>query len=102
MKIRMASTPDLTKEHFLDILNDVTGQVFSGKGTERHGHGDTFAEQPWVAISRNVGDGFVLGQALKKVMELRSFDNVPQYKREAIGAIVYLVMAIMWKEHDAE
>lgn len=96
----------LSKEHFEKVLSEVCEQVFEGKGKDRHGHGDTFSQQPWVAITRNMGDGFVLGQAMKKLMELRSFPNdqtqssLHRWTREAVGAVVYIIMGIMWREHE--
>jgi hypothetical protein len=101
----------LTKEHFEQILKEVSNQVFDGKGEERHGHGKPIEEQPWKLISDNVGTGFVLGQAMKKLMELKVFTpktDTPEdiakalaaWKREAVGAIVYTVFAIMYKEYE--
>lgn len=102
----------LNEEHFRQILEQVIDQVFKGKGQERHGHGLNLEQQPWKTITDNVGTGFVLGQALKKLMELRTFepkDNSPEelqkalfaWKREALGAVVYTIFAIMYKEHEA-
>jgi hypothetical protein len=91
----------LTQEHFLDVLDQAINQVFSGKGEERHGHGKELESQPWKHITDNVGTGFVIGQALKKLMELKAFTNPEQYKswkREAIGAIVYITMGIMYND----
>lgn len=90
----------LSKEHFQKILRDVTDQVFEGKGKERHGHGNDFEDQPWKHIVDNVGPNFLLGQGLKKALELRSFDNIGQKKKEAIGAIAYLIMYIMYCEYQ--
>jgi hypothetical protein len=101
----------LNEEHFKQILEQVLDQVFKGKGQERHGHGLNLEQQPWKTITDNVGTGFVLGQALKKLMELRTFepkDNSPEqiekalsaWKREALGAIVYTIFAIMYKEYE--
>lgn len=102
----------LNKEHFEEILKEVLHQVFEGKGQERHGHGLNLEQQPWKTITDNVGTGFVLGQAMKKLMELKTFipkEDTPEennkalaaWKREAIGAIVYTVFAIMYKEQEA-
>lgn len=98
----------LSQQHFEAVLEKVRNQVFSGKGEQRHGHGTLLEDQPWVKITEHVGRGFLLGQALKKVYELRSFEtNDPKFTdeqrheawvREAIGAIVYLTFAIMNKE----
>jgi hypothetical protein len=101
----------LTKEHFENVLQQALNQVFNGKGNERHGHGLTLDQQPWKIISDNVGTGFVVGQAIKKMLELKTFvpkTNDPQevqaayaaWKREALGAIVYITMAIMYKDFE--
>lgn len=97
----------LSREHFELVLQDVIAQVFTGKGEERHGHGKNFEEQPWKHITDNVGIGFVIGQAIKKLMELRTFQTEPSisstaWKREALGAIVYIVMGIMYNEPDRQ
>lgn len=98
----------LSKEHFEYVLGEVMSQVFEGKGDERHGHGDSFEQQPWKLITDNVGTGFVIGQAMKKLMELKTFSNSIEgklddrayqaWKREALGAIVYIVMSIMYRD----
>ena len=93
----------LSSDHFKTVLNDVLDQVFVGKGNERHGHNKQLEDQPWKHITDNVGTGFVIGQSIKKLMELKSFqkqDQFPSWKREAIGAIIYIVMAIMYKEAE--
>jgi len=102
----------LDEQHFRLILDLVSNQVFNGKGLERHGHGLELKEQPWKIISDNVGPGFVIGQAIKKLMELKTFSdnsllpieqrtkNFEAFKREALGAIVYTVMSIMYREYQ--
>ena len=103
----------LDEKHFKTVLEEVCDQVFNGKGEERHGHGLPLECQPWKTITDNVGSGFVLGQAMKKLMELKTFtpkDDTKEerdrairaWKREALGAIVYTVMAIMYKEYEKE
>lgn len=90
----------LTKEHFLDILEKVERQVLHGKGKERHGGDETpLEEQTWVTISHHLGnDSFLLGQALKKVIEMSKFDDYDRFEREALGAIAYLVFSVMYRE----
>lgn len=104
----------LDEAHFKLVLDLVSNQVFNGKGIERHGHGLLLKEQPWKIISDNVGPGFVIGQAIKKMMELKTFSDPAHlspeerrksfeaFKREALGAIVYTVMAIMYREYQLE
>lgn len=89
----------LSEEHFRAVLADVLYQVFEGKGKERHGNGIDFSAQPWRYISDNVGNGFCIGQAMKKLMEVKNLTNIAAYKRELLGAIVYIVMAIMHREY---
>ena len=99
----------LNKDHFVKVLDDILHQVFEGKGDERHGHGNPFENQPWKLITDNVGTGFVIGQSLKKLMELKAFSssNVDEkldtvaykaWRREAIGAVVYIIMGIMYRD----
>jgi hypothetical protein len=101
----------LDESHFNNILTEAFNQVFAGKGQERHGHGLKLECQPWKTITDNVGTGFVLGQAMKKLMELKTFipknetkEDVAKayaaWKREALGAIVYTVMAIMYRDNE--
>lgn len=100
----------LDESHFSQVLQRAYDQVFNGKGQERHGHGLSIEQQPWKTITDNVGTGFVLGQAMKKLMELKTFtpkdDTIEEankahyaWVREALGAIVYTAMAIMYKEY---
>lgn len=93
----------LDRNHFTQVLNDAINQVFEGKGLERHGRDIDFKDQPWRIISDNVGSGFSLGQAMKKLMELKVFDtdtNYRAWRREALGAIVYTAMAIMYMDKE--
>ena len=98
----------LDKEHFEKILKDAAAQVFQDKGEERHGHGQKLEHQPWKLITDNVGTGFVVGQAMKKLLELKTFSSSIDgplsnkdylaWRREALGVIVYTVMAIMYRD----
>ena len=91
----MAPNTCYTREHFEQVLEQVKDQVFAGKGKERHGLEENLQDQPWVLISQHAGSGFLLGQTLKKLLEIRALDNWPQKEREALGAIVYLIFWIM-------
>jgi len=70
-------------------------QATKGKG-ERHG-GDTipFLEQPWVHYGKMHGRGFLTGQAAKKLEEAASIKTGEAFVQEALGAIVYIAMAIL-------
>ena len=70
-------------------------QATKGKG-ERHG-GDTtpFLEQPWTHYAKMHGRGFLTGQAAKKLEEAASKRSGEAFVQEALGAIVYIAMAVL-------
>lgn len=79
------------------ILREALDQAQSGKGRERHDNGEPFTEQPALTITRAVGLGFPLGQAMKKIQESQRMDT-DAAKRELLGAINYLAAAILYLE----
>lgn len=96
----------MNNENFKDVLVEVYEEIAGpeGKGFQRHGKGISLENQPWVKITENVGDGFLLGQALKKIFELKGKDpeitpeSYKAWRKEILGAIVYLTFAILWKD----
>ncbi len=114
----------LTIKHFQKILAEAVGQVTDGKGYERHGMDKEFSEQPWRSIAEHAGIEFLIGQSIKKLMELKSHQRninkfVPEqllkaslidqydsavykWRQDAIGAIVYNVMAIMYMDYQLD
>ena len=77
------------------VLQQALWQAQDGKGSERHGNGQPFTEQPALTITRAVGIGFPLGQAMKKIQESQRMDT-DAAKRELLGAINYLAAAILF------
>ena len=75
------------------VLQDAYLQASEGKGKERHANGRPFDQQPIFNISRMVGDGFAIGQAIKKLDESRGMPNPGDAYRELLGAIVYSAAA---------
>lgn len=70
-------------------------QATKGKG-ERHGGDATpFLEQPWVHYGKMHGRGFLTGQAAKKLEEAASTREGEAFVQEALGAIVYIAMAVL-------
>lgn len=78
-----------------DVLREALEQAQDGKGAERHGNGLSFTDQPALTITRTVGLGFPLGQAMKKIQECQRMDT-DAAKRELLGAINYLAAAILF------
>ena len=83
------------------VLNDALNEAQVGKGKERHGNGLSFTEQPALTITRAVGLGFPLGQAMKKIQECQRMDT-DAAKRELLGAINYLAAAVLFLDEGAE
>lgn len=97
------------KKHPLEsVFSDVLAQVTDGKGVERHGKTEdgkdlTFSEQPLMVITRYVGNGYPLGQAMKKLSEvpgiLKSKGRDAAYK-EILGAIAYAAAAALYIKEE--
>lgn len=85
-------------ECLADVLDAALMQAASGKGAERHAGGHPFATQPMQEITRMVGIGFPLGQAMKKSQEagtMASRGQADAARRELLGAINYLAGAVL-------
>ena len=74
------------------VLEFAVDQAANGNGKERHASGEPFYQQKICKISRAVGVGFALGQALKKAEESIRLDKDAGL-REILGAINYLAAA---------
>ena len=88
------------------VLDLAYEQSASGKGKERHADDKPFEHQPIMKIGREVGTGFPLGQASKKITEsagmLRRNERW-KAKHEILGAIVYLCAAyLLIEEQDKQ
>jgi len=89
--------PYISLRYVLELAVD---QAANGKGKERHANGEPFDQQKICKISRAVGVGFALGQALKKAEESVRL-NKEAGLREILGAINYLAAAyIVLSESD--
>lgn len=93
--------PTPVKEGYVplySILIRALAQAQSGKGSERHGQGLPFEEQPIVVIPRlQNSDIGLMYQAIKKLQESQRMDTGAAVK-ERLGAINYIAASIMWLE----
>ena len=78
-----------------EVLRDALEEAQEGKCAVRHGNGLSFMDQPALTITRAVGLGFPLGQAMKKIQECQRMDT-DAAKRELLGAINYLAAAVLF------
>jgi hypothetical protein len=77
-----------------EVLHDAFIQSSQGKGKERHSSGEAFENQPILEITRRLGLGYPLGQAVKKIYESQRLDKDASM-RELLGAIVYIAGAVV-------
>jgi hypothetical protein len=86
----MTTGYDMMRQAFCDAYD----QSAKGKGRERHGSGKDFLEQPIFKLADLYGEGFLLGQAAKKMQEAQRM--TPETKdKELLGALVYCAAAII-------
>jgi len=83
------------------VLDDALGQAAEGKGKERHANGEPFINQPIMSIARGVGEGYHLGQAIKKLLESQ---RLPTDRAivERLGAINYIAASILLLEEERD
>lgn len=120
---RRPQTPPAAKPDPVELVKEAFGENFSkvvnhplftpfsaailqatdGKG-ERHGGDATpFFEQPWLRLADAHGIGFLTGQAAKKLEEAvtNHQPNDEAYRRELLGAVVYIGMALLFVDEHA-
>lgn len=78
------------------VLTDALLQAAEGKGKARHAvEGELFDRQPILEITRRLGPGYPLGQAVKKIYESQRLEPEAAVK-ELLGAINYCAAAIIF------
>lgn len=80
------------------VFDQAILQATKGKGERHGGEATPFMEQPWVHYAKMHGRGFLTGQAAKKLEEAASTRQGEAFVQEALGAIVYLSMAILQEQ----
>lgn len=82
-------------ESLADVLQEAIDQAQHGKGRERHAGGnESFDRQKICEITRRVGLGYPLGQAIKKAEESLTLGG-ERGVAELLGAINYLAAAVI-------
>jgi hypothetical protein len=93
---------DSKNEDFKAALDDVYNFTIHGKGNERHGNDKEIWDQDWKHIVDSVGVGFLSGQAMKKIMELRNIHSSCGKMNEIKGAISYLTFLYMYMKAEEQ
>jgi len=79
-----------------DVFEMAYNQAANGKGKERHAsEKENYEDQPICEITRRVGMGYPLGQAMKKTQESLRFEEPQRRIAELLGAINYLAAAVI-------
>ncbi|MFZ5770507.1 MAG: hypothetical protein ACOY4W_03685 [Thermodesulfobacteriota bacterium] len=99
MAIRLDALPGY--EPLAGVLQEALDQAQRGKGAQRHANGQPFAEQLICVVTRTVGLGFPLGQALKKAVEAKRLGG-EHGRQELLGAINYLSAAVICSREGIE
>lgn len=89
---------DIGKSLFILALNETARFVLEEKGNLRHGNGKPILEQDWKFITDNVGTGFCIGQALKKILEVKNISDPVKWREELKGAISYITFAMVYAD----
>lgn len=85
-----------------NVLIQAQLQASEGKGKERHASGELFEQQPICVLTRQLGMGFPLGQATKKILESQRLKTYPARSvAELLGAINYIAAAIIVINEEA-
>lgn len=86
------------------VLQMAYDQASKGKGKERHADSEPFHKQAIMQISKDVGIGFPLGQAIKKLREsARCYKDTPQRAiADILGAINYAAAAVLLIEAECD
>lgn len=94
--------PDMMRHPLYPVFMHAIAQAMYGKG-ERHGGAVVpFLEQQWVHYAKQHGQGFLTGQAVKKIDEAVIKTDPQKFKEEILGAMVYAGMAILNAEKQTE
>ena len=89
-------------EYLCHILKLALEQAQHGKGNARHAsNGEAFLWQPILEITRRVGTGYPLGQAVKKVYESQRL-SLEGAEAELLGAINYIAAALIYLQERAD
>jgi hypothetical protein len=84
------------------VLTRAKGQASDGKGKQRHAkEGEPFEKQKICEITRRVGIGYPLGQAIKKVIESDRLSTEAGVA-ELLGAINYIAAAVIVMEEKEQ
>ena len=86
-------------------LKEALERAANGKGSERHGSGEAFEEQPIMTIARMCGIGFQTGQIQKKAQEAsRMFERTMYHKaqEELLDIIVYAAAGYLFCQENKE
>jgi hypothetical protein len=91
-----AAPPPRVEDHPLfPLAVEAIEQAMFGKGVRHGGAAIPFQDQPIFHYAKLHGRGFLTGQAAKKLEEAASTRSDEEFVREALGAVVYTLAAVL-------
>lgn len=96
---RTDPTTHLDEELYRSYLDTAYHQLTKGKGDQRHGNGSGMHVYKVMKTLGQLGLGFPLGQAVKKVLEADKRD-APVAVHELLGAVNYVAFAYLHEFHE--
>jgi len=82
-------------ERLANVFQMALDRAQLGKGKERHANNKPFLDQPLFDIREMVGAGFTKGQAIKKILESETMEDVDA-RNELLDAMVYLAGEVLY------
>ena len=84
------------------VLQSALEQASRGKGKERHAsEGEDYSDQIICEVTRRLGSGYPLGQAVKKIYEAQRLGGEKGIA-ELLGAINYIAAAVIVEQEELE
>ena len=84
------------------VLQSALEQASKGKGKERHAsEGEAYEDQIICEVTRRLGSGYPLGQAVKKIYEAQRLGD-DRGIAELLGAINYIAAAVIVEREELE
>jgi hypothetical protein len=89
-------------EALMGVLRRAYEQASAGKGRERHAaENEPFGQQVICEVTRRLGTGYPLGQAVKKIYESQRLGGA-RGVHELLGAINYIAAAVIVMEENTD
>lgn len=84
------------------VLQEALTQAQTGKGAICHANGLPFIQQPILCGAREAGEGGLVFQSRKKILEAKNCKDDDRAIRDLLGAINYVAAQVILRRELAE